>query len=57
MYESAMRFKQLEFRGGSLADLRAFPAPARREAGFQLDRVQNGNIRMTGNQWRQLARA
>jgi phage-related protein len=37
-----MRSKRLEFRGSSLADLRAFPAPARRAAGFQLDRVQNG---------------
>ena len=37
-----MRSKPLEFRGSSLADLRAFPASARREAGFQLDRVQTG---------------
>ena len=34
--------KPIEFRGGSLDDLRAFPASARREAGHQLDQVQNG---------------
>ncbi|PZU47961.1 MAG: hypothetical protein DI568_08325 [Sphingomonas sp.] len=34
--------KPVEFRGGALADLRAFPEEARREAGFQLDQVQNG---------------
>lgn len=34
--------KPVEFRGSALADLRAFPEEARREAGFQLDQVQNG---------------
>ena len=34
--------KPLEFRGSSLDDLRAFPLSARREAGHQLDQVQNG---------------
>lgn len=34
--------KSVEFRGASLDDLRAFPLEARREAGYQLDRVQNG---------------
>ena len=34
--------KPVEFRGGSLADLRAFPAAARREAGHQIDQVQQG---------------
>lgn len=34
--------KPIEFRGNSLDDLRAFPVTARREAGFQLDRVQSG---------------
>lgn len=34
--------KSIEFRGTALDDLRAFPVTARREAGFQLDRVQNG---------------
>lgn len=34
--------KPVEFRGSSLADLRAFPVDARREAGYQIDLVQNG---------------
>ena len=34
--------KPIAFRGSSLDDLRAFPASARREAGYQLDQVQNG---------------
>lgn len=34
--------KQIEFRGRSLDDLRSFPLSARREAGHQLDQVQNG---------------
>lgn len=34
--------KPVEFRGTSLEDLRAFPLTARREAGHQLDQVQNG---------------
>lgn len=34
--------KPVEFRGGSLDDLRAFPLAAKREAGHQLDQVQNG---------------
>ncbi len=34
--------KPVEFRGGSLDDLRAFPLAARREAGHQLDKVQHG---------------
>jgi predicted XRE-type DNA-binding protein len=34
--------KPVEFRGSALDDLRAFPAAARREAGYQLDRVQQG---------------
>jgi phage-related protein len=34
--------KRLGFRGGALGDLRAFPSLARREAGYQLDKVQNG---------------
>lgn len=32
--------KPLSFLGSSLDDLRAFPESARREAGYQLDRVQ-----------------
>jgi phage-related protein len=34
--------KPVEFRGTALEDLRAFPQAARREAGYQLDRVQQG---------------
>jgi phage-related protein len=34
--------KPVEFRGSSLADLRAFPLNARREAGHQIDQVQLG---------------
>ena len=34
--------KPVEFLGSSLEDLRAFPLTARREAGHQLDQVQNG---------------
>ena len=34
--------KPIAFLGGSLDDLRGFPADARREAGYQLDRVQRG---------------
>lgn len=34
--------KDVVFLGSSLKDLRTFPDEARREAGYQLDRVQNG---------------
>jgi phage-related protein len=34
--------KPVEFLGDSLERLRAFPDGARRDAGFQLDRVQRG---------------
>lgn len=34
--------KPIEFLGGALDDLRAFPILARREAGYQLDQVQRG---------------
>ena len=34
--------KPIAFRGNSLDELRAFPLQARREAGHQLDQVQNG---------------
>jgi phage-related protein len=34
--------KPVEFRGGALDDLRAFPEAARREAGHQLDQIQRG---------------
>jgi phage-related protein len=34
--------KRVEFRGSTLDDLRAFSHAARREAGYQLDRVPHG---------------
>jgi phage-related protein len=34
--------RPVEFRGSALEDLRAFPEPARREAGYQLDQIQHG---------------
>lgn len=34
--------KPVEFRDSALDDLRMFPSSARREAGHQLDQVQNG---------------
>ncbi len=34
--------KPIEFRGSALEDLRAFPQAARRDAGYQLDRIQHG---------------
>ncbi|RJG41719.1 type II toxin-antitoxin system RelE/ParE family toxin [Mesorhizobium sp. DCY119] len=36
--------KEMKFRGRSLDDLRAFPSSARQEAGYQLDKVQNGQL-------------
>jgi phage-related protein len=41
--------KPIDFRGNSLDALRAFPLTARREAGFQLDKLQNGQ---EPNDWR-----
>lgn len=37
-----MLIKPVEFRGGALDELRAFPQGARRAAGYQIDRVQRG---------------
>lgn len=34
--------KSIEFRGSALSDLRDFPISAKRQAGYQLDRLQNG---------------
>jgi len=34
--------KPVEFRGSALDDLRTFPLAAKREVGYQLDQVQNG---------------
>ncbi|WP_210241659.1 type II toxin-antitoxin system RelE/ParE family toxin [Mesorhizobium sp. B2-6-2] len=36
--------KMLKFQGSALSDLRAFPDSARREAGYQLDKVQNEQL-------------
>ncbi|MDO4681449.1 MAG: type II toxin-antitoxin system RelE/ParE family toxin [Lautropia sp.] len=44
--------KGLQFRGTSLHDLRAFPESARREGGYQLDRVQNG---LTPADWKSMS--
>ena len=35
-------YKPVEFQGSSLDDLRDFPLTARRDAGYQLNQVQNG---------------
>ncbi|PIZ05242.1 MAG: hypothetical protein COY58_00030 [Gammaproteobacteria bacterium CG_4_10_14_0_8_um_filter_38_16] len=34
--------KEIDFRGDSLDALRAFPVSVKKEAGFQLDKVQSG---------------
>jgi phage-related protein len=39
-----MMLKPIEFRGTALDDLRDFPNAARREAGFQLDKIQHGKV-------------
>lgn len=44
--------KPLKFAGSALDDLRAFPSSARREAGYQLDRVQAG---LESNDWKPLS--
>lgn len=36
--------KPVEFLGNSLRDLKDFPVSARQEAGYQIDRVQNGLV-------------
>jgi phage-related protein len=41
--------KTLSFCGGSLDDLRGFPTSARRDAGYELDKVQNG---LDPNDWK-----
>ena len=46
------RVRPLEFLGGALADLRAFPRASRREAGYQLDRVQQG---LEPDDWKPMA--
>ncbi len=47
-----MRRKPVEFRGSSLDDLRAFPQSARREAGHQIDQVQQG---LDPDDWKPMA--
>jgi len=37
-----MTTKPVEFRGNALDELRSFPIEARRDAGYQIDRVQHG---------------
>ena len=44
--------KPVEFLGDSLAALREFPQPARREAGFQIDKVQRG---LEPDDWKPMA--
>ncbi len=44
--------KPIAFVGSALEDLRDFPADARREAGFQLDRVQRG---LDPDDWKPMA--
>jgi phage-related protein len=36
--------KPVHFRGSALDDLRSFPITARRQAGFQIDLVQHGQM-------------
>lgn len=44
MYNKSVRAhdKLVEFLGSALSDLRDFPLSARREAGYQIDKVQHG---------------
>lgn len=42
MDEGSDEPKEIEFEGTALDDLRAFPDDARRDAGYQLDKVQHG---------------
>jgi len=44
--------KPLQWVGGSLAELRAFPADARRRAGYQLRRLQQG---LLPDDWKPMA--
>ncbi len=43
--------KPVEFLGNSLRELKNFPSPARQEAGYQIDRVQNGLLPID---WKQM---
>lgn len=44
--------KPIHFLGSALADLRSFPTAARQEAGYQLDKVQQG---LEPNDWKPMA--
>ncbi|WP_320199311.1 type II toxin-antitoxin system RelE/ParE family toxin [Agrobacterium sp. rho-13.3] len=44
--------KTIKFRGSALGDLRAFPESVRREAGYQLDKVQH---EQTPTDWKPMA--
>jgi phage-related protein len=52
MINSMAEPKPLEFRGSAQDDLRAFPLTAKREAGYQLDQVQNG---LEPDDWKPIA--
>lgn len=41
--------KEVIWKGSSYADLRAFPPSARRQAGYQLDKIQRG---LEPNNWK-----
>lgn len=47
-----MPFKPVEFLGDSLDALRSFPLSVRRDAGFELDKVQHG---MEPDDWKPMA--
>lgn len=47
-----MAAKNIEWIGSSLDDLIAFPVDVRREAGFELDKVQNGR---TPSDWKAIS--
>jgi len=44
--------KQVDFCGDSLDALRAFPESAKREAGYQIDKIQHG---LEPNDWKPMA--
>ena len=45
------KVKPVVFLGSSLEDLRAFPVDARREAGYQIDKLQRGS---SPESWKQV---
>jgi hypothetical protein len=51
-YRYRKHVKPIAFLGSSLDDLRAFPTDARREMGYQLDRVQRG---LDPDDWRPMS--